>query len=212
MSHKEKVADRYDRWSRFYDMVDNFPVVSRPQRDWKRTAVDALDMKGDELILDVGTGSGQILPWIASRLDDGKVIGTDISGKMVDYANDVLRKEGLQDRGKAVYDDIEQSRFPDEYFDKIVSTFTFTTVPEPEKAAAECARILKPDGKMIVLDTGRPERRWASMFFYPMMLSAKLFGRTHMDRDIIETMSDHFRVQILDRYMLDMVYIAECEM
>ncbi|MFO7991115.1 MAG: methyltransferase domain-containing protein [Thermoplasmata archaeon] len=210
MSHKEKVADRYDRWSRFYDIVDNFPVVSRPQRNWKRSAVDALDMKGDELVLDVGTGSGQILPWIASELDEGLVIGTDISPKMVNYANDVLKKEGLDDRAKAVYDDIEASKFPDEHFDKIVSTFTFTTVPDPEKAASECARILKPDGRMIVIDTGKPTNKLAMPLFLPMMLSAKAFGRTHMDRDIIGTLGDYFHVEVTERYMMNMVYIAQC--
>ncbi|MGM0510510.1 MAG: class I SAM-dependent methyltransferase, partial [Thermoplasmatota archaeon] len=109
MSDKKKVASRYDRWKGFYDLVDNFPLVSRPQKRWKREAVDRLDLEGDELVLDIGTGSGEIIPWIAEKLDEGKVIGTDISQGMVGLTNDKIDEAGIQERAEAVYDDIEDS-------------------------------------------------------------------------------------------------------
>ncbi len=211
MSNKEKVASRYDRWTRFYDAVDNFPLISRPQRGWKKAAVDALELEGDEIVLDVGAGSGQILTAIAKRLEDGKAIGTDISEGMIRVASERIEREKLTGCAEALKDDIEDSSFPDNYFDRIIATFTFTTIPEPKVAAQECARILKPDGKMIVLDTGKPEKIYGQPLFIPMMLSAKLFGRTHMDRDIEGILKDTFQVKRQADNLLGMVYRLECK-
>ncbi len=210
MSEKEKVALRYDRWTRFYDLVDNFPLVSRPQRGWKEAAVDALELQGHERVLDIGTGSGQILPWIAVRLRDGEVIGTDISKGMIRRASQRINREGLGDRARALYDDIEGSAFPDDHFDRIIATFTFTTIPDPVRAAEECARILKPGGCMVVLDTGKPRGRLSQPLFVPMMLTAKLFGRTHMDRDIVRLLSEDFSIHDCGSNFLGMVYLLKC--
>ncbi len=206
---KEKVSDRYDRWTPFYDFVDNIPVVSRPQRKWKRRAVNNLNLSDGDRILDVGTGTGQILPWIANSLDEGKIVGTDISRSMIKYTKKKVEPSNGVDL-EVMYDDIEDSRFSDDYFDKIISTFTFTTIPDVEKASNECARILKSEGEMIVLDTGKPKNPYAKPLFYPMMMSAKLFGRTHMDRDIVDTISQIFNVKKIEDNMLGMVYLIKC--
>lgn len=211
MSQKEKVARRYDRWTRYYDAVDNFPIISRPQRRWKEAAVDSLELRGGERVLDIGTGSGEILPWVAARLTDGEVVGTDISSGMVEKAGERIARHGLEDRARTLYDDIEDSAFPDDHFDRIIATFTFTTIPEPAKAIRECARILKPDGRMVVLDTGRPLSPLVLPMFIPMMISAKVFGRTHMDREVRGLLEEEFRVAGDTRNFFGMVYLLKCE-
>ncbi len=211
MSNKEKVASRYNRWTRFYDAIDNFPIVSRPQRKWREAAVDALELEGDEVVLDVGAGSGQMLTMIAKRLEDGKAIGTDISEGMIRVTSRRIEREKLGERAEALKDDIEDSSFPDDYFDRIIATFTFTTIPDPVSAARECARILKPEGKMIVLDTGKPDKIYVQPLFIPMMLSARLFGRTHMDRDIEGILEGRFKVKRQTDNLLGMVYLLKCE-
>ncbi|MEF8833059.1 MAG: methyltransferase domain-containing protein [Candidatus Thermoplasmatota archaeon] len=207
---KEKVSDRYDSWRPFYDLIDRFPLISRPQRNWKRKAIQYLDLSTGDKVLDVGTGTGQILPLIADDMPSGKLVGTDISEAMISHAR--KRVEDHPDVEISVMnDDIEDSKFPDDHFDKIIATFTFTTVPDFEKAASECARILDPEGHMIILDTGRPENKFALPLFYPMMFSAKIFGRTHIDREIKEVLSDHFQVKILEENLFGMVYTLKCE-
>ncbi|MEF8874055.1 MAG: methyltransferase domain-containing protein [Candidatus Thermoplasmatota archaeon] len=212
-SDKEKVSGRYDIWTPFYDVVDNFPLVSGFQKRWKRHAVDLLEATSGDKVLDVGTGTGEILPWIAEKMDEGLVVGSDISEGMIRKARD--RTDDIENvpddlELKVVKDDIESSEFSDDCFDKIIATFTFTTVPDMEKAASECARILKPEGKMIILDTGKPERRFGYPLFYPMMISAKVFGRTHMDRDVEEAVSKEFEVARVEENMMGMVYTLKC--
>ncbi len=211
-NRKEKVSERYDNWTPFYDLVDGFPLISRSQRKWKKRAVEYLDPCSGERTLDVGTGTAQILPLIAEEMEEGEIIGSDISSSMIDYARD--RVNGLSGGAevKVVHDDIENSKFPSNYFDKIISTFTFTTIPDVDKAAEECARILDPDGHMIVLDTGKPDKLSAKPFFYPMMFSAKIFGRTHMDRKIKKKLSDHFEVELIEKNLLGMVYTLRCSL
>ncbi len=210
MPSGEKVASRYDKLSYVYDMVDNFPVISRPQQNWRMNSIEALDLEGDELVLDVGTGSGYMLPDIARRIDDGQVFGSDISEGMLYRAKRRAELEGVDDRVRTVNDNIEESKFPSTHFDKILTTFTLTTVPNPIKAIKECHRILKEGGKMVVLDTGKPDGL-SKLFFYPMMLSAKLFGKTHMDRDIQSALEDHFDIVESKEYMCGMVYLLCCE-
>ncbi|MFP3871630.1 MAG: class I SAM-dependent methyltransferase [Candidatus Aenigmatarchaeota archaeon] len=210
---KKKVSDRYDVWTPFYDAVDNFPLISRSQKIWKKNAVDLLDPSDGERVLDIGTGTGQVLIWIADRMKKGVVIGSDISESMVKKARKKMdRNEKTPDdlTLKVIKDDIESSKFPDNYFDKMIATFTFTTIPDMEKAASECARMLKPDGKMIILDTGRPKKRYGYLLFYPMMLSAKVFGRTHMDRDVKGVVSKKFEIYEVEENMVGMVYTLEC--
>lgn len=206
---KEKVSKRYDSWTPFYDIVDSFPLISRPQRKWKKKAVEYLDLSDGEKVLDVGTGTGQILPWIVEQMSEGELIATDISESMIEYA-----RKRVDDQSdveiSVIKDDIENSRFPDDSFDKVITTFTLTTVPNFEKAATECARILDPEGFIIVLDTGRPENLYGLPIFYPMMFSAKIFGRTHMDRDIKSALSDHFDIELLEENLLGMVYTLKC--
>lgn len=211
MSDQDKVSSRYDFWTPFYDMLDNIPVISGPQKRWKRSAVDALNLEGDERVLDIGTGTGEILPWIVDHLDEGIVIGTDISKKMIERARRKIENKDLSDKVKVVYDDIQESKFPDKHFDKIIATFTFTTVPDPRKTAEECKRILKDDGEMIVLDTGKPENKMFLLLFYPMNISAKVFGRTHMDRPIPKIISNQFKVKKKKTNMLGMVYQLRCK-
>ena len=211
MSDQDKVSSRYDFWTPFYDIIDNIPVISGPQKRWKRSAVEALDLDGSEKILDIGTGTGEILPWIAEQIESGTVIGTDISKKMIERTRNKIEKKDLNEKVKVVYDDIQNSRFPDDHFDRIIATFTFTTVPDPRKTAEECKRLLKKDGKMIILDTGKPENRLYLPLFVLMNFSAKVFGRTHMDRPIPKTISDHFNVEKKKTNMLGMVYQLICK-
>lgn len=209
MSKKEKIASRYDKWTHFYDFLDDFPLISRPQKRWRKKAVDALGLKGDELVLDIGTATGKMLPIIADQLKEGRVVGTDISEKMIMKAKEFLHTKGLEEV-KVVYDDILESRFPDGYFDRIIATFTFTTISSPEKAVKECYRILRDGGKMIVLDTGKPNNSLAYPIFIPMMLSAKLFGRTNIDVDVIKALKKEFKVKRISTNLFGMVYTIKC--
>ncbi len=177
----EKVESRYDRWSRFYDIVDSAPVISRRQREWKRLAVDDLMLRKGHRVLDIGTGSGELLPMIAERRNDVEIVGVDISRKMLEVASERTKEYG---NIRLVREDVSSLTFPDGYFDSAIASFAMTTFPDPKGALKEAARVVKPGGKIVILDTGKPEKGLARVPHLLMTPVARLFGRTHIDRDI----------------------------
>jgi demethylmenaquinone methyltransferase/2-methoxy-6-polyprenyl-1,4-benzoquinol methylase len=206
-SEKAKVAKRYDSWSRYYDSVDTFPLLGRTEKRWRLEAVGLLDIQPSDRILDVGTGTGLILPWLAEEVTTGKVIGTDISEKMLATARERVKALGLEGKVELKKDDIEAMAFDDESFDRVIATFTLTTVPDFRVTIAEMHRVLKPSGKAVILDTGKP-RGAAKVFYYPMMATAKLFGRTHFDKDVQGELRKQTSWKIIDEkwHYAGMVY------
>jgi phosphatidylethanolamine/phosphatidyl-N-methylethanolamine N-methyltransferase len=152
MVQSDEVRRKYDRWSGFYDAFDLGGV-----NDQKRRAVDALELAPGARVLDVGTGTGAIIPYAASKLKDGKIVGIDFSEKMVARANKRIAKLGIGTKAEAKVEDATALSFPVASFDAALATFAFTSFPEPEKAMREVARVLKPGAKFSVLDTGKPE-------------------------------------------------------
>jgi ubiquinone/menaquinone biosynthesis C-methylase UbiE len=152
MNRSEKTRKRYDRWSRYYDAFDLGGV-----NDQKKMAVDLLGLEKNALVLDMGTGTGAIIPYLAEQIgDEGQIIGVDFSEKMIGTAGERIRKLGIASKVKVMVADGTRLPFPDDHFDAIVATFAFTSFPEPEKAIAECARVLRPGGVFSILDTGKP--------------------------------------------------------
>ncbi|MCK4266160.1 MAG: methyltransferase domain-containing protein, partial [Thermoplasmata archaeon] len=119
-SEKAKVERRYDRWSRYYDTVDTFPGIGRLEKRWRLEAIESLELKPDDMVLDVGTGTGLILPWIAERLTTGKVMGIDLSENMLEKARERAGKCGVEDRVELRKMDIEKMGFEDGSFDKVI--------------------------------------------------------------------------------------------
>jgi ubiquinone/menaquinone biosynthesis C-methylase UbiE len=183
-TEKSRVARRYDKWSGLYDSVDTFPLIGRAEKRWRLEAIEMLDLKPDDTVLDVGTGTGLILPWIARHLTTGKVIGIDISDKMLAKATVRAEKAGVADRVKLKKEDADSMTFQDSAFDKVIATYTMTTVPEPTRTFREMVRVMRDDGKMVILDTGKPKKGISRAIHYYMRPFARVFGLTHIDRDI----------------------------
>lgn len=152
MGRSEKIKKRYDRWSRYYDTFDLGGV-----NEQKKLAVDLLKLENNAVIMDMGTGTGAIIPYLAEQITkEGKIIGVDFSEKMVKTANLRIKKQGIASKAKAMVADGTKLPFPDGHFDAIIATFAFTSFPEPGKAIKECARVLRPGGRFSILDTGKP--------------------------------------------------------
>lgn len=176
---KRKVAKRYDRWSGWYDAIDTCPLFGGTiQKRWKREAVNALALENGERVLDMGTGTGLLLPWIADGAVDLRIVGIDLSRRMLLRAR---RRAG--GRADLVLGDLEQMPFKDGAFDKAIATFTLTTVPDPGQFLEETARVLRCHGTAAILDTGPPKRRFARILYPFLAGSARLSGYTMIDRE-----------------------------
>ncbi len=102
-------------------------------------------LSGGRRLLDVGCGPGTITLGLAQTLSSGEVVGVDFAESQVEEAQRRAFDLGLENLRflKASGDDLP---FPDASFDRVFSHALFEHLPEPEKAAAEIFRVLRPGG------------------------------------------------------------------
>src|ERR1700731_2144229 len=158
----QTITKAYARWAPVYDLV--FGAVFERGR---HAAVAAAARVGGGLLV-VGVGTGISLP-LYSR--DLKICGIDISEPMLRKAHERVAEFGLSNVEELRVMDAERLEFPDASFDVIVAQYVITTVPNPESALDEFARVLKPGGEIILVsrvgaDAG--PRRLLERWFAPL--------------------------------------------
>jgi ubiquinone/menaquinone biosynthesis C-methylase UbiE len=123
--------------------------------------LDIVQLRGDERVLDIGCGRGLVLNAAARRLTTGKAYGIDIWNQKDQSGNDPnvtlenARIEGVEDRVEVVSGDMRALPFPDGHFDAIVSSLAVHNLynrEERRKALSEMVRVLKPGGRLALLD------------------------------------------------------------
>jgi arsenite methyltransferase len=142
-------------------MVSYVKVEKFRHRDRMLNILKTSPWRGDEQILDVGTGRGLLAIGAAKRLTTGKSIGIDIwreqdlSGNTVEAAMRNAEIEGVADKVEFRNADAREMFFPDGSFDCVLSNLCLHNIPSEEGRAAACreiARVLKPGGIAIISD------------------------------------------------------------
>jgi ubiquinone/menaquinone biosynthesis C-methylase UbiE len=110
------------------------------------------EVRGDEVVLDLGAGVGTYSIEIAKKLGHGKVIALDVSGNMLQRLEEKARVQGVSTAIDTVEADAGSSGLDDESVDLVVSSNLFHELSDPEAAAREIFRVLKPGGCVLVKD------------------------------------------------------------
>ncbi len=117
--------------------------------------------RGDEQVLDVGTGRGLLLIGAARRLTSGKGTGVDVwsakdlSGNSLERTQTNVAVEGVKEKVDLKSDDARKLSFPDASFDVVLSNLCIHNIPDGEGRAQACreiARVLKPGGTALISD------------------------------------------------------------
>ena len=159
---RQTITKAYARWAPVYDLV--FGAVFERGR---HAAIAAAERIGGR-VLEVGVGTGISLPDYARAT---RVFGVDISEPMLRKARERVAELELDNvEGLAVMDAADLS-FPEASFDVIVAQYVITTVPDPEAALDEFARVLKPGGEIVLVSRIGAEdglRRALERWFSPV--------------------------------------------
>lgn len=154
-AHNEKARSVWNAPAGRYD------EISRSIADAIEHAVERLQPRAGERIVDLATGTGWASRIIAQRFPGVSVTGVDIADQMLDFARAAAAK--LELPVTYVQGDAETLPFHDGELDAVISTFGVMFASKPEAAAAELARIVKPGGR-VVLATWKPDGNVANMF------------------------------------------------
>ena len=160
--------------SRYYDRVSNWAGLGEA---FRAKVVDEASLKPGESILDCGCGTGR-LAFVAKRRvgREGLVRGIDLSRDQLAIAKENAQGEGLDI--EFIEGSIDELPFPDDSFDAIFSTLMLHHVPRGVKTAAfgEMRRVLRPGGRIVIVDFGPPKNFWGRLLFSPLMLALMVFS------------------------------------
>ena len=120
-----------------------------------------LGVKDNDLILEVGSGPGFYTKILLDNFIDSEMVSLDIDETLLNFSNDMLKKD-YKKRVTFLNDDIGNSSIPDGYFDTIIARFVFQHLKEPIAALKEIYRVLKPGGKVIIIDVD--SELWGATF------------------------------------------------
>ena len=143
------IAYRYDFLNRFLSAgVDVW---------WRKKAIRELKKLKPKNILDVATGTADVAIMATTLLDPEKITGIDISDGMLEIGRANIKKKGLEKTIELLNGDSETIKFADNSFDAVTVAFGVRNFEHLEKGLAEIKRVLKPGGKLVVLEFSQPK-------------------------------------------------------
>jgi len=145
----------FDRIAFRYDFLNRF-LSAGIDVSWRKKAIRELEELQPQNLLDVATGTGDFAITSYKILNPVKITGIDISEGMLDLGRKKIEKLGLEDKIQLLKGDSEAILFADNSFDAITVAFGVRNFENLEKGLSEIYRVLKPGGKLIVLEFSKP--------------------------------------------------------
>jgi demethylmenaquinone methyltransferase/2-methoxy-6-polyprenyl-1,4-benzoquinol methylase len=183
------VADRYD--------LMNDLMSGGLHRLWKRLAIAECKVKPGQTLLDVASGTGDLAAALAKQTGkSGRVVLTDINESMLARGRLRLMDRGLMGNVFYVQSDAEQLPFPSHYFDCVTIAFGLRNVTQQENALRSMYRVLKPGGKLVILEFSRMTLPWLQKLYdlYSFKLIPKLGEWVTQDRKSYEYLVESIRM------------------
>lgn len=156
------VADVFHSVAAKYDVMNDLMSMGI-HRLWKRFTIDCSGVRAGQTVLDLAGGTGDLTAKF-SRLvgDKGQVVLADINEAMLNVGRDKLRDLGVVGNVEYVQANAEALPFPDNTFDVITIAFGLRNVTDKDKALRSMYRVLKPGGRLLVLEFSKPQHEMLS--------------------------------------------------
>lgn len=138
-----------------YDFLNRF-LSAGIDKGWRKKAIRQLVSLQPKMILDVATGTGDFAITCYNILKPEKITGIDISDGMLDIGRKKVEKLKLEKKIELLNGDSEAILYDDNSFDAVTVAFGVRNFADLEKGLSEIYRVLKPGGKLIVLECSRP--------------------------------------------------------
>jgi demethylmenaquinone methyltransferase/2-methoxy-6-polyprenyl-1,4-benzoquinol methylase len=157
-SKKEQVAEMFNQIAGRYDVM-NHVLSARTDIGWRKKAIRKLKKDDPKLILDIATGTADMAIMASKMLKPEKITGIDISDQMLELGKKKIEKEGLGDKIQLQHGDSETINFAENTFDAVMVAFGVRNFENLENGLSEMFRVLKPGGRLLILEFSKPRRK-----------------------------------------------------
>ncbi|MCF7981250.1 MAG: bifunctional demethylmenaquinone methyltransferase/2-methoxy-6-polyprenyl-1,4-benzoquinol methylase UbiE [Pseudomonadales bacterium] len=212
----KKVAEVFHSVANKYDVMNDLMSLGI-HRIWKRFTIELSGVRAGQQVLDVAGGTGD-LSRSFSRLvgDKGRVILSDINSSMLEVGRDRLLDQGISDNIDYVQANAECLPFADNSFDCITIAFGLRNVTDKDAALRSLTRVLKPGGRLLVLEFSKPNNPIFSKIYdtYSFSLLPAIGKLVTGDADSYRYLAESIRMhpdQETLRKMMEDAGLTRCE-
>jgi len=201
-----KVAGVFTSVAGKYDVMNDL-MSAGLHRLWKRYAVSVSGVRAGQRVLDVAGGSADLSRLFLKKVGNtGQVVLTDINNAMLRVGRDRLLDEGIAT--PTAQCDAEHLPFPDNYFDCVSIAFGLRNVTHKEAALREMQRVLKPGGRVIVLEfskVAKPLEKAYDLYSFKLLprMGQLIAGDSDSYRYLAESIRMHPGQEELKQMMID---------
>jgi demethylmenaquinone methyltransferase/2-methoxy-6-polyprenyl-1,4-benzoquinol methylase len=152
---KHQVEEMFDVIAGRYDLMNRLFSAGIDMK-WRKKAIRLLSKNHPQKILDIATGTADMAILACHLLNPEKITGIDLSAKMLELGRKKIEKEGLAGKIELLKGDSEAISFPDNSFDAVMVAFGVRNFENLENGLCEMYRVLKPGGKLVILEFSKP--------------------------------------------------------
>jgi demethylmenaquinone methyltransferase / 2-methoxy-6-polyprenyl-1,4-benzoquinol methylase len=162
-----RVAAMFDAIAGRYDLLNRL-LSAGVDRRWRTLAIRSLELTGRESVVDVCTGTGDVALTAAEAVPGARrVVGVDFSGEMLRLGARKLLARGHTHRVTLARGDATRLPLRSASFDAATVAFGIRNVEDPERGLAEMYRVLKPGGRLAILEFSIPASAAVRAFYLP---------------------------------------------
>jgi demethylmenaquinone methyltransferase/2-methoxy-6-polyprenyl-1,4-benzoquinol methylase len=158
LKKKQQVAQMFDKIAGRYDFLNRF-LSAGIDVGWRKKAIKELKTLNPQNVLDVATGTGDVAILTYKILKPTRIVGIDISEGMLELGRKKIEKLHLNNNIELVTGDSENIKFDNNYFDAVTVAFGVRNFENLEQGLGEILRVLRPGGKLVVLEFSKPKQK-----------------------------------------------------
>jgi len=203
----ELVANVFDSVAAKYDLMNDVLSLGI-HRVWKRFTINCSGVRSGQKVLDLAGGTGDLTAKFSRIVGKtGQVVLADINDSMLKVGRTKLRDSGIVGNVEYVQANAEALPFPDNHFDIVTIAFGLRNVTDKDKALASIFRVLKPGGRLLVLEFSKPLYKPVSKFydFYSFNILPKLGKLIANDSESYQYLAESIRMHPDQETLKDMM-------
>ena len=165
---KQQVEEMFDSIACRYDLMNRLFSAGIDMK-WRKKTIGLLKKLEPKTILDMATGTADMAILACRLLNPEKITGLDLSAEMLELGRKKIEKEQLGDKIRLQTGDSETINFADNTFDAVMVAFGVRNFENLEKGLAEMLRVVRPGGRLVILEFSKPRRK-AVKFLYNLYM------------------------------------------